>query len=195
MNNTSEQGRAKLNFANVAKVNFAFLLDLGFTEIESLPTLVRYRKDDIEVSVYHGRRSYEIGVDVTRNGVEYALTDFIGAIDDQAEKQFQMPMASTQEGVAESLVRIGELAKRYCAEALQKNDPVFFIELERKRKLRIEKYWLEMRASQVRPQAHEAFRLGAYGEAAELYKQIHPLLTEAELKKLAIAEERAKGQQ
>ena len=55
----------------------------------------------------------------------------------------------------------------------------------------MEKYWLEMNARQLRPQAHEAFRLGKYREAVEHYRQIQSLLSPAELKKLAIAEERS----
>ena len=47
-----EQDRAHLNFQSAVREKFAFLNDLGFSEIEALPTLVRYRKDDVEVDVY-----------------------------------------------------------------------------------------------------------------------------------------------
>ena len=98
----------------------------GFKEFESLPTLVRYRKGDIEVDVYHGRQSIKIGFGITRHGVRYSLPDFIASADPQTAKQYSAPMASTHEGIAESLTRIGELAKYYCAQVLQEDDPVFF---------------------------------------------------------------------
>lgn len=187
--------RAPLNFANLAKKDFAFLHDLGFVEIEASPTIVRYQKGDIEIDVYHGRRSYEIGVELTHGGTRYSLPDLIRVIDPQVAKRYCTLTATTQEAVAEGLMRLGALAKRYCVQALQGNSE-FFAELEGKHKLWMEKYWLAMNARQLRPQAHEAFRLGNYQEAAELYKQIQPLLSPTELRKLAIAEEKkveAKG--
>ena len=187
----SGQGRPDLNFANIAKEKFAFLRDLGFAIIESLPTIVRYRKGDIQVDVYHGRRSYEIGLSVTWLDARYELPDFIAVADSQAAKKFYTPMVSTREGVIASLTRLSELAKRYSGQALQ-GDAEFFTEVAAKHKSLMEKYWLEMNARQLRPQAHEAFRLGKYREAAELYKQIRPLLTPTEIKKLATAEERSK---
>jgi len=69
--NTSD--RAYFNFAEEARKAFTFLGELGFSEIEALPTLVRYRKDDVEVDVYHGRQSYEIGAGVTAFGTRYSI--------------------------------------------------------------------------------------------------------------------------
>jgi len=186
----SGQERAGLNFENVTKERFAFLRDLGFVIIESLPTIVRYGKGDIQVDVYHGRRSYEIGLGVTWLGTRYELPDFIDVVDPQVVEEYYAPMASTREGVIEGLTRLAELVKRYCGQALQ-GDSEFFAETAGKHKLRVEKYWLEMNAKQLRPQAHEAFQLGKYREAVELYKQIRPLLSPAELKKLAIAKKRS----
>lgn len=187
----SGQERVTLNFEKVAKEKFAFLCDLGFAIIESLPTIVRYQKGGVQVDVYHGRRSYEIGLGVTWLGTRYELPVFIAVVDPQAAEKFHMPMASTREGVIQSLTRLSELVKCYCGQALQ-GDAEFFAEIATKHKSLVEKYWLEMQARQLRPQAHEAFRLGNYREAAELYKQIRPLLTPAEIKKLATAEERSK---
>lgn len=186
----SEQERIGLNFESITKEKFAFLCDLGFAIIESLPTIVRYRKRDIQVDVYHGRRSYEIGLGVTWLDTRYELPDFIAIADPQAADEYYTPMASTRDGVSECLTRLAELAKYYCGQALQ-GDSEYFAEAAEKHKSQMEKYWLEMNARQLRPQAHEAFRLGKYREAAELYKQIQPLLSPAELKKLAIAEERS----
>jgi hypothetical protein len=183
--------RVNLNFANIAKEKFSFLCDIGFAIIESLPTIVRYRKGDVQVDVYHGRRSYEIGLGIAWLDVRYELPDFIAVADLQAANDYYTPMASTREGVIEGLTRLAELAKRYCGLALQ-GDPIFFAKATEAYKSRREKYWLEMNARQLRPQAEAAFRLGKYREAAELYKQIRPLLSSAELKKLAVAEERSR---
>ncbi len=65
--------RSHLNFERQVREAFAFLSDLGFSETEALPTLVRYRHDDVEVDVYYGRQSYEIGAGVTGFGIRYAI--------------------------------------------------------------------------------------------------------------------------
>lgn len=187
-----EVERTNLNFANFVKEKFAFLLDLGFAEVESLPTMVLYRKGDIEVDVYHGRRSYEIGFGITREGVRYSLPEFMRVTDPEFEKQYRYPAARTQDVLVECITKTAELVKRYSIRALQ-GDPEFFLALEGNRKLWMEEYGLKILAGQLRSLAHEAFRLGKYREAAELYKRIEPCLSPAEIKKLAIAEDRCNG--
>lgn len=191
INNASGQGCGDLNFADIAKGKFAFLRDLGFAVIESSPTIVRFRKGDIQVDVYQEPYSYEMGLGVTWMDVRYELQDFIVAIDPEAIKEYYVPIASTKEGVAEGLTRLSELARRYCGQALQ-GELNFFVEVAEKNKSRTQEYWLERRARQLRPEAEEAFRLGRYRQAAELYKQIESVLSPSERKRLAIAEERSK---
>jgi hypothetical protein len=115
------------------------------------------------------------------------LLDFIKVADNQIAKQYYTAMATTQEVIYQELTRLAELTKRFCVKALQ-GDSKFFAELEGQHKLWMAKYWFEMNAKQLRVQAHEAFRLGEYSKAVELYKQIQPVLSPAELKKLDFAE-------
>lgn len=189
MNATFNGERDQLNFAQTVRDRFAFLSDLGFNEIEASPTLVRFRKGEIEVDVYHGRQSYEIGLGLTRQEVRYSLADIIELADPHTAKGYSTPTAVTQKGVVDSLTQIADLTKRYGEQALQ-DDSAYFSMLENKRKLWMERYWLERLASELRPQASEAFRQGKYQLAAEIYKRIRPLLSRAERKKLSIAEER-----
>ena len=105
--NTSD--RAHLNFATETRRAFAFLGGLGFSEIEALPTLVRYRKGGVEVDVYHGRQSYEIGVGVTAFGTRYTISEIIRANDPETEKHFRYPATTTPEGVVAGLDELSEL--------------------------------------------------------------------------------------
>lgn len=182
--------RTRLNFALAAGKRFAFLEDLGFSEIESLATIVRYRKDDLEVGIYHGRQSYEIGLDVIYRGMRYSMSELIRASDLDASKQYRNFAATTPESLAKGLALLEELVKRYGERALR-GDAEFFAELESQRKLWSEEYALDTLAGQLRPKADAAFRRGDYREAAELYGKIRPCLTAAEVKKLAVARERA----
>jgi hypothetical protein len=71
-----ESDRSALGFAAKARETFFFLGKLGFTEIDSLPTLLRFKKGSIDVDVYHGRQSYEIGVGVGLSGDRYELPGY-----------------------------------------------------------------------------------------------------------------------
>jgi len=184
--------RSSLYFERKVRGAFTFLGELGFVEVEALPTLVRYRKDDVEVDVYHGRQSYEVGAGVTRCGIRYAMSEIIRTTDPEAATAYRNAVATAPEGVAEGLEELSSLMKRYGAAALQ-GDLQFFSALERQRKEWSEDYALDVLADQLRPQAAEAFRRGDYATAAELYRRIRLRLSPAETKKLALAEERRKG--
>jgi len=186
-----EVERTNLNFSNLVKKRFAFLRDLGYVEVELLPTMMRYRKDDIEVDVYHGQRSYEIGFGITRDGIRYSLPELMRVTDPKFEEKYRYPTATTQEALDRGLTMTAELVKRYGMQALQAAQ-AFFAVLESQRKSWIEKYAFDVMANQLRPQANEAFRLGKYREAAELYKRIESCLSQTEVKKLALAEARSK---
>jgi hypothetical protein len=181
--------RTRLNFADAVSKRFAFLCGLGFCEEESLPTLVRYRKDDLEVAVYHGRRSFEIGFEIARLGVRYSIGELIRAADREKAAQYRNYAATTPRGIAEGLVQLEGLVKQYGERALG-GDPAFFAALAQQRKSWAEEYALDVLASQLRPQAEAAFRSGNYRQAADIYQRIRPRLCAAELKKLALAKER-----
>ena len=182
--------RTRLRFANAVRERFAFLGDLGFSEVESLPTIVRYRKGDLEVDVYHGRQSYEIGLGIAREGTRYSLGEIIRVTDSDAAARYRNCATTTAEGIAKGLMLLEELAKRYGERALR-GDPEFFVTLENLRKAWAHAYALDVLAGQLRPKADAAFRRGDYREAAEFYERVYSCLSATELKKLAIAKERA----
>jgi hypothetical protein len=183
--------RTYLNFAEEARQAFAFLGELGFSEIEALPTLVRYRKDDVVIDVYHGRQSYEIGLGITAFGTRYAISEIIRHIDPEIAKSYRYAAATTPDGVVAGLKELSLLLKLYGRSALD-GDPQLFASLECERKLWSEEYALDVLAEQLRSQAHEAFRQKNYSKAADLYSRIRERLSPAELKKLSIAEERSR---
>jgi hypothetical protein len=183
--------RADLHFERMVRGAFMFLEDLGFTEVEAMPTLVRYRKGDVEVDVYHGRRSYEVGAGITAFGVRYPLSAIIRAVDPAAEETYRVYSATTPERIAEGLEELSSLMRRYGTDALR-CDPQFFSTLAKLREQWSKDYALDVLASQLRPRAEEAFRRRDYVTAAELYARIKGRLTPVEAKKLTVAETRSK---
>ena len=181
--------RSDLRFAEKTRSAFAFLIELGFKEIEALPTLVRYQKGGVEVDVYHGRQSYEIGAGVTAFGTRYAISEIIRATDPEVVKHFRYPAMTTPEGVSVGLEEISSLMKRYGRLVLE-GDPQFISALEKQRKLWAKEFALDVLYDQLLPEADEAFRQKDYSKAFELYSRIRERLSPAGIKKLNIAEER-----
>jgi len=185
----SETERMHLRFASAVTEMFAFLEDLGFSIVEQSTTLVRYRKGNLEVDVYHGRQSYELGFELIHHGVRCSMSEILAFTDPEIAKQYRNFAAITQEGLNGGLARLAGLAKR-CAQRALASDPEFFQALEKRRKSWGERYALEVLEEQLGPKADEAFRRGNYREAAELYERIRSHLSPLELKKLAVAKER-----
>ncbi|HEY2560159.1 MAG TPA: hypothetical protein VGI48_10665 [Caldimonas sp.] len=185
--------RSPLHFAQKVRGAFSFLVDEGFTEIEARPTLVRYRNGDgdVEVDIYHGRQSYEVGGGVTIFGLRYAMSEIMRASDPDMAKEYRNAVATTPEGVAAGLKELSALMQRYGSAALL-GDPRFFSVLEEGRRQWAQEFALDVLVGQLRPQAEEAFRRGDYSMAAELYGRIRERLSPAEAKKLALAEERCR---
>lgn len=188
---TSEPDRSHLNFIKKVRETFEFLGEFGFSEVAALPTLVRYRRGSVEVGVYHGRQSYEIGADVTAFGNRYAISEIIRASDPEKFRGFRYAMTTTPDGVAAGLDELSSLMKKYAGAALR-GDSQFFSTLEKQKKLWSEEYALDVLAEQLRPQADEAFRRRDYSTAADLYSRIRERLSPAEIKKLSLAEVRRK---
>lgn len=191
----AQPGNDRYQFHLAASVHgaFCFLEALGFSEVEALPTLVRYRNNGLEVDIYHGRRSYEVGAGITGHGVRYSISEIVVANDPIATHPHHPRVARTPDSIGPALEELCALMKLHGAKALS-DDPSFFSMLQRHRDQWAKNLELDVLARQLRPKAEEAFRLGQYAAAANLYGRIRTRLTPAEAKKLAIAESRQIGQ-
>ncbi|MEX8505365.1 hypothetical protein [Leptothrix ochracea] len=161
--------RSALHFARKVQGAFGFLADAGFAQVEASPTLVRYRKGDVEVDIYHGRQSYEIAGGVTFAGTRYAMSEIIRTVDLEVAKEYRSAVATTAEGIAAGLKELAALMQHYGPGALSGEQQFVALLLEQQRKQWAEEYALDVLAAQLRPQAEDAFRRGDYEQAAELY--------------------------
>jgi len=181
--------RSALHFARKVRGAFGFLADAGFAEVEATPTLIRYQKGDVEVDIYHGRQSYEIGGGVTLAGTRYAMSEIVRAVDPKMTKEYRNAVATSPAGIASGLEELAALIQRYGLGALS-GERQFVAALEQQRKQWAEGYAIEVLAVQLRPQAEDAFRRGNYDQAAELYGRIRECLSRAEARKLSLAQAR-----
>ena len=183
MSAMNEQDRSRLNFENAVREKFSFLSNFGFAEVEALPTLMVFRMGEVDVDIYHGRHSYEIGGGISGGGVRYAMSEIVRISDPEAAIAYRNPIATSKEAIADGLEELSALMQRYGTAPLQGNSD-FFRLLGEQRKYWAEGYAAEVIEEQLRPLAEEAFRKGNYSKAAELYSRIRQRLSPAELKKL-----------
>ena len=184
--------RSGFRFPEQVHAAFGFLNSMGFTEVEVLPTLVRYQNKGLEVEIFHGRRSYEVDAGITGHGVRYSIAEVVEVDGPGATHKYRPRVARTPDALAPALEELCRMMKIHGARALG-DDPMFFSMLARHRDQWAKDLELDVLARQLRPKAEEAFRLGHYEFAANLYGRFRARLTPAEAKKLAIAESRQIG--
>lgn len=182
--------RVRLGFAEIVRREFAFLADFGFAEVESSPTIVRYQKGDLDLNVYHGRQSYEIGMQLGHGDEQVSMEQLIRVTDPAGWQKYRVYVATNPAGVVSGVTRLAELARRYGDRALR-DAPEFFADLRRQRESWKDAFALDVLERQTRPKAEAAFREGRYREAAELYERITARLSPAEKAKLAAARKRS----
>lgn len=182
--------RAQLRFADVVRERFAFLADYGFSMVEALPTVVHYTRCDLELNVYHGQGSYEVGIDIGHGDERFSMGALIRSTDPVSGAKYRDGTATSSESLVSGVERLAELVRRYGERALR-DEPEFFADLRRQRKAWAEAYSLDVLAEQTRPKAEAAFREGRYRDAAELYEKMAARLTPTEQAKLAAARKRS----
>lgn len=177
-------------FENAVVEAFAFLRQSGFEVVEHGPTLVRYRHQNVEVDIYQGRRSFEIGAGVAIDGERFALSELVRLGDAKAADVIRNPTATDDEGVARGVSKVASWLRQFGLRALQ-GDATIGAELVAQRKALLEALELDALAEQIRPLAETAFRAADYLRAAELYSRIRSRLTPSEKGKLELAEVRS----
>jgi hypothetical protein len=190
--------RGELGFVAVAQAAFNFLVEeFGFRLVKSEPpTFVRYESDVMFLNVYHGRRSYELGVEVgplaDPVGLRYGLPDVLGAIlgwDDKSRTYFQ---ASNAQAVRRCVGAIADLVASHYGAVLMGDRTV----LERVAAYRSEKnqaYEKQALQRPVREAADKAWRAKDYENVQRLYSSIRNDLSLVERKRLDYAERHREG--
>lgn len=180
----------QLDLIKATSQAFAFLSDVGFTQVEAPPQIVRYRKGELEAVVYRDPSSYEVGFEIGYGAQKYSIGEVIRLVDRPLGEEYRDPSVTDQAALSPALLRLAGLVKTYAQRAIAGDQSVFGA-LEQQRKAMSEDYALEVLARQTRPKAEEAFRKQDYAEAARLYESIESKLSASETKKLAMAQARS----
>ena len=195
--------RERLGFPDAVEVAFRFLEDRGFRCVSELSTFVRFEHDEVFVNVFHGRSSYELGVEVGHRALvhdnlveeKFALSDLV-SISDPA---MTLPgfAAVTSEQVKKFVPQLAKLTERFGGSMLN-GDLAAFTALRLDTAARSEAMREGWRASQLRERADLAWQdkdfgrvVDAYGEMASELRTVG--LRPSELARLKYAESKLPG--
>jgi hypothetical protein len=176
-----------LGFPDEVRTQFQFLEALGFELRESGPTCVRYTRAEFVIEIYHGRQSYELGLNLMRYGVSYSLETLLAVHERAGGATTFHPFAATdRDAVAAGVGHLAGMFKS-CSDYFLANDPVVFRAVDDYGEEVSARLAIESLARQLRPKAEAAFKAKDYRLAAELYGQVRDQLTPAEIAKLKFA--------
>jgi hypothetical protein len=182
--------RSVLHFADEVKGRFSFLEILGFRHVRSEPTFVRFESPRANVNVYHGRRSFEIGLEIESAESPtdaYSFSEILRLVDREQGEQYRYYATHTVKGVVEGVGKLAELFQR-CISAGILDDKQLFERLKVQRKEIATKYALELELRQARRAAEIAWYKKDYAAVVEALRPLRAALTATEVGKLEFAE-------
>lgn len=189
--------REQLGFKDAVLSSFGFLHTYRLKPVKEDVTFVRYESDAVFINVYHGRGSFEVGVEIGRldrpekYGLDY-IVSWAGKQAWEAEGfgRGTMFQVSTREGVQNIVPKVAELVKRY-GDPFLSGRPAFYDELHKANERASVAYEREQMLSRIRKEADAAWRAKNFARVAELLQPVRSDLTEVEGKRLAYAEKQS----
>jgi hypothetical protein len=181
--------RSFLRFPEEVKERFAFLKALGFCDVLVEVSLVRYEAPTMGINVFHGRRSYEIGLEIESMQVpieSYSISEILRLVDIKGAENYRNFMAHTVEGVAEGVHRLAILL-RECIDAGIFSDKQFFPRLKLQQDTLTKDYWFKMEFKQARHESESAWAKKDFGKVVQILSPLQEHLNPSDLKKLEYA--------
>lgn len=186
----SVSDRSLLRFAEEVKEHFLFLEALGFRCVRSEVTFVRFESPRVSINLYHGRQSFEIGLEIESvPSLEnaYSFSEILRLVDRKLGEHYRNYATHTPRGVAEGVGQLAELFQR-CIAADILNDTQLFSRLKFQREVLSKNYALETQLEQARRKSEAAWRKKDYAAVIKALKPFSADLTVTEVGKLKFAE-------
>jgi hypothetical protein len=183
---TEGPDRHRLGFAEAVGREFAFLeATFGFHKVKHSATFVRYESERLFLNVFHGRGSYEIGVELGRLSnpeVHYRLASLVAGLapGHRGPTVFQ---ASSRQGVEGSVTEVALILRVHCAAALAGDAEALRL-VEQAAKGESERATLSAQFGAILDRADQAWEAKDLRLAASLYEQARPALDETRSRRL-----------
>ena len=191
--------RKLLQFSELAESALTSLAtEFGMVVAKSTPTLVRLEGPAVFVNFFHGRSSYEVGIEVGRRGHAeeltrpYDLAEVMAVTDADAARRYRRPQASDLDSLRSVVQRAVEQLVAYGRNALA-GDPTFFDVLREVRLERAADSGRRLRHASARARAEEAWHLKDHRGVVAALEQLGDAITAAEAKKYAYSKKQLSG--
>jgi hypothetical protein len=172
---------------------FSWLEDYGFSLIEEKSTIVKYEGRFGYVNVYHGRSSYEVGIEIGPPGEEqksnYSMSELIRLREYEKAKNYRNPIATSEQTMRTAIFAQAEKLMMY-GQRVFKGESKVWQELKQQRQNWSKEYAMDIMQSQVRQEVENYFHKKDYKRVIELLSRIEGRLTSVELKKLEYAKKK-----
>lgn len=191
--------REQLGFLGAARDRFAFLADRGFEEVAGNATYLRLERDGVFVEVFHGRASYELGVefgrwvlvDDARVKQKFHLAEVLPVV--APEVTFVARTATSRAQVARFVEELAQVA-RVVVERLEDEGVEVFDRVSAAVERRSDEYLENTRAEHLRGRADAAWHRRDFVAVVIAYEEIEAELDTvslrgSETKRLAYARE------
>ena len=180
--------RDRLGFVPAVRARFGFLLDAGYSEAWVEPTYVRFeRGNDPFVEVFHGRASYELGVEFGRvvhvddDLVEqkFHIADVVSLF--WPGEEFRAPTATAPEQIERFVAELAGWAER-AFERFEVDAAEVFDRLSEMVRRRSDEYLERIRAERLRSRADESWRRQDFASVINAYEEIDADLETVQLR-------------
>jgi hypothetical protein len=181
--------RSLLRFAEEVKDRFSFLGTLGFRRVRSEPTLVRFESSKMSINVYHGRRSFEIDLEIEpahSPADAYSFAAILRLIDRQQLGHTRSYATHTAQGVAEGVRELAELFQQCIATGIL-NDSELFSRLKTQSAEWARDYAFETQLEQALKKFESAWATKDFGKVVQILAPFQEHLSQLNLKKLEYA--------
>lgn len=184
--------REQLDFVGAARARFEFLVDLGFAEVKAGATYLRFERADTFVEVFHGRASYELGVEFGRwvradDGVveqKFHIVDVLSVL--APDVRFGARTATSREQVVGFVDELATSAK-LAVHRLERAGVEAFDRISEAVERQSDEYLDGLSAARLRARAEDAWHRRDFASLISAYEEI-----ESELDTVGLRESEAK---
>lgn len=186
----SDPSRMQLGFAQVVESNFDFLVkQFGYRIVYSQPTFVRYETKRTFVNIYHGRSSYELGVEIgywikVRGKVaerKFMLGEVVALDHDPIAVGYRDYSARDKESVARFIKQLADWTQQFGSKALN-GDPATLDALKAQSARQSQALMDGWKASKLRKAANEAWHRKDWARLIDIYAELETEVKTIELK-------------
>jgi hypothetical protein len=192
MNDSSVDGggAGRLGFVDLVLKTFSFLRGLGFEVGRRETTLVRFESGTMFVNVYHGRSSYQVGLELGRiaEGEMYSLHEILRSF---APAEVEVALCQTTDPVVleRCLATMAWIVEKNCGSLLA-GDRGAFKRLDSVTARSRRSATIQAQFGAIVDRADRAWENKDFALAAELYEKASPALDETRMRRLAFLRSR-----